>query len=480
MAELKYKPVVWLILFWIVPAAGSAQTLERLINTLSNNEAFWSVSVRAEDGAVLEDLNAAKLIIPASNQKLYTTAAALDRLGKDYRFTTNIYSNGYLQDSVWVGDLIIKGSGDPAISGTLYNKDREYVFRELLGQLQAKGIKAIDGILKSDISFFDDEVYPPGWDWYDMSFYYAVQINALSFNNNAFDLEVFADGGVGEEPRIDWYPKISSLKIHNNQTIVEPHKKYDEYYRRFLGTNEFDLGSDLPKGYYETESLSVDGADAFFLETFKDFLNRNGVMIKAQADFSLREARSDYRAYTVLAAHTSEPLSVMIDRINKESDNFYAEMVLKTLAAEKQGEPGTFENGITEVRSFLAEQRVDTNFVLMNDGSGLAGGNFTTTGNLTQLLTSMQHHKQFDTYYNSLPIAAKDGSLAHRFRTSLLAENLRAKTGFVGGVRTLSGYFTAKSGKKVAFSIATNHFKGKTGAVDASHQKILEYLYCKY
>ncbi len=479
---MKYisRSVLFFLFIIFVSSSSFAQSLEELISKQPNQEAFWGVTIRAEDGSILESVNPKKLIIPASNQKLYTTAAAVDRLGSDFTYTTNIYSQGELVDSTWHGDLIIRGSGDPSISGTLYNDDREYVFKSFLRQLKAKGIAKIDGKLIGETSYFDNEVYPIGWDWYDLNFYYGVQINALSFNNNAFDLEVFADGKVGDTPRIDWYPKIDKIKISNKQTIVEPEREYDEFYRRLMGQNQFILASDLPQGYYETEALSVDGADLFFLESFEDFLIRNNAKDTKQESFDSEKFPRDYTNFQTLATHTSKPLVDLVNRSNKVSDNFYVEMLLKTIAAEKRGIPGTFDNGISEVRNFLAEQKLDTNFVLMNDGSGMADGNYTTTENLSQLLSSMQKHNKFDVFYNSLPVAAIDGSLSYRFKNTPLANNLRGKTGYVRGVRTIAGYFTSKSGQEISYSIATNNFTGKVSVIDASHQKILEYLYAKY
>tara|TARA_R110002126_G_scaffold19675_4_gene73863 strand:- start:14534 stop:15961 length:1428 start_codon:yes stop_codon:yes gene_type:complete len=455
-----------------------AQDLDSMLKSVPNQEAFWSLTVLDEDGKKMESYNSDKLIIPASNQKLYTLAAVLGRLGSDFRYTTNIYGKGELVDSTWQGDLIIKGSGDPSISGILYDDDREYVFKELLKQLNMFGIKDINGSLYSDINYFDEEIYPVGWDWHDLSFYYGVEIAPLSFNNNAFDLIVNAEGEVGDKPEITVYPELDMFEVLNEQVIISFGKEYDEFYRRRLGSNEIVLASKLPQNYIETESLSINNAGLFFLSSFELFLKKNG--IENITSSSLDVECSSVGFSIVLASHTSKPLSELVNWANKESDNFYTEMLLKTLAAEKQGIPGTFENGIKEVRGFLAEQGVDTNLVKMNDGSGLAMGNYTTTGNISRLLYSMKSHQESEVFYNSLPIAGIDGSIAHRFKGTELYNNLRAKTGYVSGVRTLSGYMTTSSGKKITFSLATNHFVGKVKPVDYSHQQILEYLYQKY
>lgn len=456
------------------------QNLHSIINEAPNQEAFWSVTVRDGDGTILEALNPEKVIIPASNQKLLTTAAILDYFGADFRFRTLIYGEGSLAGSTWNGNLVIKGSGDPSISGDLYEEDRYYAFKQLLRQLKEKGIKKIEGNLIADVSLFDDQIYPKGWDWYDFSFYYGVQISPLSFNNNAVDLEVFAEGEIGDTPRITWFPDSTDyVKFINQQVITHPNIDYDEYYRRELGGNRIVLGSTLPQGYYEDESLSINNPPMFFLDSFKKFLISNGVEVDGFLVVSDSGENLDTRQ--VLATHQSRPLSELIKWANKESDNFYLEMLIKTLSAYKNDNPGTFEHGIEEVRGFFAEMGIDTSFVRMNDGSGMAAGNFNKTAIISDVLQKMQNHLDFEAYYTSMSVAGIDGTLAHRMKGSPLFVNFKGKSGFVTGARTLSGYFEAKSGKKLIVSIATNNYiSEKVAPIDAVHEQILLYLFEKY
>src|SRR5690606_29158590 len=159
-----------------------------------------------------------------------------------------------------------------------------------------------------------------------------------------------------------------------------------------------------------------------------------------------------------LASHFSPPMAELVSWINKESDNFYAEMLLKTISAHSGNEPASFEHGVEQVRNFLGSLELDTTYVLMNDGSGLAGGNFTKTSILSGLLYKMLNHAEADAFKSSLPIAGVDGSLSYRMRSKPLFRNFRGKTGYVSGVRTLTGYLEASSGKEIIVSIATNHF----------------------
>ena len=458
----------------------SAQNISSIIDGSSNQEAFWSVTVRDDAGRILESLNSEKAIIPASNQKLITTAAILDHFGSDFRYQTNIYGEGELTGVTWNGNLVIKGSGDPSISGDLYDDDRNYVFNLFLEQLQDQGIRKIEGNLIADVSLFDEQVYPKGWDWYDFSFYYGVQISPLSFNNNAVDLEVFADGEIGENPRITWFPDSTEyVEFINEQVITNPNIDYDEYYRRELGGNRIVLGSTLPQGYYEDESLSIDNPPMFFLDSFKKFLHKNG--IELDGFLVVSDKKREVSSLKVLATHSSKPLSELVKWTNKESDNFYTEMMTKMLSADVSGQPGTFDHGIEEVRNFLFGMGVDTTYVQMNDGSGMAGGNFNKTSIISDILAKFQDHSEFDAYFSSMSVAGIDGTLQHRMKGTPLYNNFKGKSGFVTGVRTLSGYFEAKSGKEIIVSIATNNYiSEKVRPIDSVHEQILMYLYNKY
>jgi len=475
---IKQRCSLFTIIFLLAAQILNAQDVTSIIKKGKETGAFWSVSIRDVQGNLLEEYNSDHLIIPASNQKLFTTAAILDGLGSDFRFTTSIYSVGILVDGIWEGDLTFRAVGDPSISGIMYEEDREFVFRSLFNQLREKGVEEIKGALVADVSYFDDQTFPKGWDWEDLSFYYGVEISPLSFNNNAVDLIVDANGEIGETPAISWFPENTDyVTFFNRQIIASSNTKYDEDYLKYLGKNQIHLGSLLPQGYLEEESLAISEAEMFFLKSFDNYLNRNG--IKTSGEFETQTANiSDYwDTNPILATHTSEALYKLIEWTNKESDNFYTEMLLKTLAAEKQGIPGTFENGIDEVRHFLGRMEVDTTNVFMKDGSGMASGNFTKTSILSDFLVKMQDHSEFDAFYKSLSIAGIDGTVAHRMKGTPLYNNFKGKSGYVGGVRTLSGYFETASGDTLIVSLAANNFIGKVRPIDAIHEEILMYLY---
>lgn len=351
---------------------------------------------------------------------------------------------------------------------------------------------------------------------------YGVEISELSFNNNAVDLEVLAEGEIGASPKISWFPNQTDyVEFINEQRIAPANTKYDEFYRRSWQTNKLYLASSLPQGYKETESLAIYDAPAFFMDSFVDYLEANG-MEDTQKDeapyrierwwpdslettssqsltglaneqmgtalwsgyspnwYSTNMTTDPMTEWEYIGAVESPELQEMITWLNKESDNFYAEMLLKTLSAETQAGPGSTGDGIKKAREILGSMGLDTTYVVMRDGSGLAGGNFLTSSVLTDLLLNMHQNPNSDVFKGSLPIMGEDGTLHYRMKSSPLRGQVHAKTGYVGGARSLSGYLTTELGNTLMFSMSANNFVSKVSAIDAVHEKILTYIYYRY
>lgn len=477
---------LWLLCVVLQTAAGnlSAQVspeISQLIYSSRASNAFWSVQVRDTSGRVLQDMNGDKLFRPASNLKLITSGALLDRLGPEYRFQTKLYGRGSRKDSTWVGDLIVKGTGDPSISGVFTNGDKLFLFEKWRHVLIEAGISRIDGNLIGFDGFFDDLPYPKGWEWDDLTYYYAPEINALSFNSNVVDLEVRAVGPVGSRPLIEWSPfNTPYVEFINEQRIAPQGTRFNESYRRELGTNTIILRSVLPQGYYETEPLSVTAPSLYFMNTFYQYLELGGFEITGSIYIESDYYSWDSRGLHELDIHISEPLVKMIDRINKESDNFMTEMLVKKLGSEVYNVQGTTELGLQVIREFMSEAGFDTTAVSLRDGSGMAPATLLKAGELNQYLVTIQHNDYFPYLFDSLAVAGVSGTLGHRFRGSNINENFYGKTGFVSGVRALSGYLDTETGNRLAVTIITNNYTVQTSHVDFIHQRIMEYLYHRY
>ncbi len=465
---------------WLLAQSPSSSKIHQIITQSRADNAFWSVTARDTTGTVLSAYQSKKQVRPASNLKLLTSAAILDELGSDYKYSTKLYGWGQQRGNTWHGDILIRGSGDPSISGEFYHEDRFHVFNKFFDALYSRGIRKIDGNLIGNDAFFDQQPYPEGWSWQDLSFYYGVEINALSFNNNAVDLTVYANGDVGDTPEIQWFPFDTDYVNFVNEQVITPRgTEYDEFYRRLLGTNTILLRSKLPKGYVEKESLSIKNASMYFLDTFKKYLEDGGISVTGRIIEDSQSMDWSQEQYSVMAEHESVSLAELLKQVNKDSNNFYTEMLLKTMAAEHFDAAGSTELGISLVKDFAASMKMDTTKVELVDGSGMAPSTLLTTSDLSQMLVEMRHHPQFKTYKNSLSVAGVDGSLEHRF-DSRLRKKMYGKTGYVSSVRSLSGYLETASGQTLAVSVAANNYTGKTSYIDYVQEKIIKTLYENY
>lgn len=444
-------------------------------------DAFWSVIVRDTTGKILEGYNFEKHVRPASNLKLLTSAMVLNELGPNFRYATKMYGLGSQAGHMWQGDIIIRGSGDPSISGTFYNGDRFHVFKQFYHALDSLGISKVNGSLIGNDSYFQQQAYPEGWSWQDLTYYYAVEINALSFNENAVDLRVYARNDIGEKPDIEWFPfDTDYVNFINEQVITPPYSEYDESYRRIMGTNTIVLRSSIPKHYIEKESLSVLDAPRYFIDTLEKYLTQAGITFTQPMLVESHPRDWKDNRYTVLAEHTSFPLKKLLKQVNKESSNFYTEMLLKTAAAEHYNTQGSTELGLSLVENFAEQMGMNDKDMELQDGSGLAASTLITTEGLTQLLVKMRNKSYFEVYKNSLSVAGKSGTLEYRFRDTPLEGKLYGKTGYISGVRAMSGYLKASSGQPLIFSVVTNNFTESTSYIDSVQEQIIQNIYYKY
>lgn len=467
-----------------LPESLSAQTdytsvqsqVNQMIAHNPANQAVWGVSLRDKSGAEVISHQSRTMMRTASNSKLFVSASLLDILGPDKRFETIIYGDGELIDSTFYGSLFIVGSGDPSIDGYFFGDDPLYVFNALINQLKDLGITQIQGDLHGNESLFDDIRYPRGWEWDDLSYYYASEISALSFNRNNVDLTVRASGRPGDQPTISWFPFNTDYVTFVNEQIITPaNVRFNESYARILGTNTILLRSTLPVGMLETESLSISEPALFFIDTFRKQAEKRGLSWKGE--LIVENYARKWSEFKILASHTSPPLSQLIRRINANSDNFYTEMLVKALAAYHLNITGTTVAGLEIISNWLEANGINASQFNFRDGSGMASANLSNASTVSQLLHLMRNHRHYEPFRNSLAVPGEDGTLRNRFLTSPIMEAKSGKTGFIAGVRTLSGYITTRSGSTYSFSILTNNFTNRVSVIDNVHQSVLELIY---
>ncbi len=461
------------------PYARLRADIDQILADPSFANAHWGVVIQSlNDGRYLYMRNAYKGFMPASNMKLFTTATALARLGPDYKYTTSLYANGDVVDSTLEGDLVIVGTGDPSISGRFHDGDPLAVFREWVDSLRAHGVSRIRGRIVGDDNWFADEIMGAGWAWDYQSDWYAAQISALSFNDNCMDI-VFTPGDKPGDPvTFRLIPDTKYVHVTCQVKTVRPGLERDVVYHRKRGTNDVTITGSLPAGGPQKHDwFSVENPTKFTTFVFREYLQRHGIAVQGRA-YDIDELPGytyDATPAKRLATYTSPPMSEIVRAINKVSQNLYAELVLRTIGKHFT-DVGDAKHGIQVVKDFMASIGNNPNFLVMLDGSGLSRYDMVQPKQIVTLLRAMRRHPNGQYFYESLPIAGVDGTLRNRMVDTAAQGNVRAKTGYIENVRTLSGYVTTADGEELAFSLMANNYTVPTSMANLVQDLICERL----
>ncbi|WP_030162089.1 D-alanyl-D-alanine carboxypeptidase/D-alanyl-D-alanine-endopeptidase [Glycomyces sp. NRRL B-16210] len=404
----------------------------------------------AATGEVLYDRGGAKRAIPASNDKLTTTAAALDALGGDFTYVTEVIG-GEPVDGLVSGDLYLRGTGDPTVLEADYDK--------LAEDLAGLGVTSVSGDLIADDTAFDAVRSGTEWGWSDLQYTYAAEVSALTVASgddfNAGSVRVFIEPGAaeGDPAEISVVPANDYVEIVNNATTGAATEVTVD---RDPHDNVIRVGGTVAAGGEGTfATRAVIEPTQLVADVFADSLAEAGITV----DGEIRFGEAAPQDGEVLAAHESAPLSELTAEVLKPSNASMAEALFKTLGYEASGK-GTFESGKAAVYAAIEPYGVDTGPVRQVDGSGISRHNLLTAGMLTDLLVGVQDAPWFDTWYEALPIACGDdaGTLAGRMCDTPAEGNVHAKTGSMTSVSALSGYVTDADGRELVFSAIFNDY----------------------
>jgi len=491
--RLRIWPI--LLLLWTLPAPVHAQsprplqaTLDRVLDDPAYETAFWGALVLdLRDSTVLYARHARQNFTPASVTKLFITAAALEQLGPDFRYVTRLLADGPVVDGVLQGNLIVRGAGDPAIGGRFTDGDRTATFRAWADSLRRRGIHRIAGDLIGDDDYFDDTPLGTGWSWDDLTYWYAAEISALSFNDNCVDVTIEARRP-GEPGRLTWEPPTTYVTLINQTYTTPAGQQLKEGYRRLPGTNTIVLFSRVPEGRRDTESLTVHNPTRYFVHVLREVLLAEGIAVEGQpVDVDELSTKPDYTAPNLwtVATYTSPPLSEIVRVINRRSQNLYAEMLLRTLGAERPVPdstlaPGSAEMGLAAAARTWLRAGIDTSRVQLVDGSGLSAQNLVSPEATVRLLAYMAAHPDravWRAFYASLPTGGEEATtLQNRFRAGRARGNVRAKTGTISNTSALAGYVRTAGGRLLAFAIFCNHYTVPTRQVRRTIDAFVEHL----
>lgn len=439
------------------PSAVAAQTpavagdicpgeLGAQVDAIANRPEFsrsrWGILIQPlSSTATLYSRDAQKYFIPASNVKLLTTAAALQKLGADFRIKTSVYSGEN-------GSLYVAGRGDPSIT--------EAQLKSLAQQLKRRGVDRVNELIGDD-SYFQGSAVNANWEWEDAQAGYGAPINSLIFNQNAIEL-LLSPQALGQPLKVTFAePKLANQwQIQNNSvTVAQSESEFIEVGREFdrpaiRVSGQLKVGAESESAY-----VAVVNPANNFLQHFQQVLAAEGIPVKQALVASVSPKFNQE-----LATIESPPLAELVRETNRESNNLYAEVLLRLLGkvTDKmpQQQEDTDEIGLKELKTALTQLGVNPNSYILADGSGLSRHNLISPEALVQTLRFMANSPAASIYRQSLPIAGESGTLKNRLSSTPNRVILQAKTGTLSGVSALSGYIEVPDYEPLVFSIIVN------------------------
>ncbi|HEX2203043.1 MAG TPA: D-alanyl-D-alanine carboxypeptidase/D-alanyl-D-alanine-endopeptidase, partial [Longimicrobium sp.] len=420
-------------------AAGPLQA--QAVAALGGSPDDWSVMAYSLDRReILFAVNAAELKIPASNNKVFSAIWALDVLGPDYRFPTDVLVTAPIQNGVLRGDVVIRGSGDPAFGYIAYDKDPLTSPRAMARALKARGLRVVEGGVIADASIHDNQNYGPDWptDTGNGASAYAPTVSGLPYQRNMLWVEL-KGGAFVLHPEVPEIPVIWPVRSGRGYAVRKP----DEDTIRVRGAAG---GPGTRFGVGAAEPAFLAGA------ALRQALREEGIEVRG----AVRKGKTPQGA-THVHRHYSITLAEMVPQLNRHSDNFFAEHLYKAAVAKATG-LGSYERGGPASASFFHDRAgVQWGQIWQADGSGLSAQNRASAHALVSALAYAHQRPWSKTFHESLAIAGDPGGTMRRMFNGTPAEkNLHAKTGYIRAVRTLSGYVRTQNGELVVFSFLYN------------------------
>ena len=495
------------------PCAELSKTIAALLEAPAVARDHWGIAVIGMDGAPIYSLNEGQLFQPASNAKLFTTAAAMALLGPKATYATNLLARGVFGDGgTLTGHLVLVGNGDANLSGRVLpyvapmegsngskagsteEPDPLRYLEEIADQVAASGLKSVKGDVIADDTVFPWEPYAQDWAIDDVVWGYGAPVSALTINDNQIRVTVSPGSAVGApvsvviDPTVPYYTlEVSATTgVTKSRSAIQFERALGSKVLRIYGTIGLHGKPDVEevaiqdpaeyaamalKGILEARGIVVSGvakARHRVLLDAESFNRESGVVVDAETKDTSPQQRleppddAEFDAAMTgdertVATHQSTPLLQDVVVTNKTSQNLHAELLLRQLGAAR-GRDGTVAQGAKVLRQFLLNAGLDKDDFVFFDGSGLSGHDLVTPRATAWLLQYASTQPWFADWKSSLPVGGVDGSLEGRFTTAPLKGRVFAKTGTLGEARALSGYVECASGRTVIFSIMVgNH-----------------------
>jgi D-alanyl-D-alanine carboxypeptidase/D-alanyl-D-alanine-endopeptidase (penicillin-binding protein 4) len=414
-------------------------------------------------GPTVFEMNADRLLRPASTQKILTSVAALALLGPEFSFETGVYTDASLDSGGTVaGNLYLRGTGAP----DLVSETWWLIVRRLAGL----GLRRVEGDLIGDESYFDTQRRPPGWPDAGNDSAYNAPIGALSCNFNAVSVHIEPPADLDHQPQLSVEPVKSYFRIVNRASATRRSTSLSVDRLSRDGQNFLVVDGRMRQGGRPiTVYRSVEEPALYTLHAFREIARTEGITIDGDLKVGLLPEGA-----AELYLHSSRALGDLVRDMNKHSNNFMAESLVKTLGARLNGIPGTTANGLAVIRDYFAGRGLDPGRASLADGSGLSKQNRVSARFIATVLARAAADFEIGPeLVSSLPIGGADGTLEKRFGGDRTGRRVRAKTGRVAGARTLAGYVANSQGRLFAFALLADSARGSSEAVHHAIDRVV-------
>ena len=471
---MRYLFLLSICIFYSTLVGQSVQTsIDAFLKMPALKHASVSIHVQdMGDGKSIASHDKNLSLIPASSLKLITTGVALEKLGANYRYQTKILIDNQ--------NVYLLGSGDPTLGAPMsnYTDKTSTLMLKLADAVASTGASQFSGGVLAISDVFDTNPVGDSWPYYDLGNYYASGVWGLNIRENYYDLFLDQNPKRGGIPSCcGTNPEIPGLRFINELTSGSANSGDNAYiygspyeYQKFIrgsipsGTSTFKIKGSIPEPPLVAAQL------------LHKALEERNISI-AQAPAYTLKAPPLSQAKEIFT-HQSPTLKDIIIETNRQSINLYAEALLKTIAKEESGKPGSTKNGINIIRNHLQSRGISPDGLYIVDGSGMSPRNGISSKHFTDYLFSMYNQKNlYSTYKNSLAIIGRQGTLQYMMKNSSIAGHLYGKSGSMERVRSYTGYIETQSGRTIAFSIIINNYAGKSRPVVREIEKIFNSIH---
>ncbi len=470
---------IFLTIYACICSAAMAQNitvqLSAAINKLEADAQFKHAIlsmyvVDTKTGKLVFEKNAQIGLAPASCQKVITSVSAFEMLGKEYRYKTELRYFGIIRDSAIIGNLYIVGYGDPTLGSWRFNNTKDSILmNRWINILKKKNLRFIGNLVVDNLRF-SAQFIPDGWVWEDIGNYYGAGAGALNWRENQFDLFLKAGDKEGKNADVVGINPQSYAMPFTTEIKTGKKGSGDNAYIYLASDGEFPLiKGTIPMGENKFKiSGAIINPSLFIWDEFRVNLDLAGINYnKPEEQNKIKQnLLAGYSRPRLDTSHTSildKYLSPPFDSINywflKKSINLYGEAFVKTIAYEKQ-QFGSTDSGIAIIKDFWSNRGIEKSALNIIDGSGLSPANRVTTNALVSVMLYAKKQNWFASFYNALPEM----------------NGIKMKDGYIGGVRSYTGYLKSKSGSEYTFSFIVNNFDGSPATIREKMWKVLDIL----